>query len=310
MERRQPWYDVLSETQFAVRQTVVGLRELGCAVHSDQLLFGGAKEVRYMIHSGLFAYTTGVERLAKLALSLAHFREFGGFPAVKSFGHRISDLAGQLASLAPLPAAGLSGSDRLVAGNPLNARPDFVKLLDDYARGPGRYEYLDSLRSGVNDLDVYQRWLDLSGQVVPSAEVRELCSVPQTISDALYSVSRAVEERLDIRLFELLFAPYVENMLPTNLHPESVEVALTYFDFAQWITAHLSGISAQIFYGDGHRVPPCPYLPEVTSQYLLVDREQFAEFHILQLNDLQSTVEAVEEVIEQLPDDPADEDDE
>ncbi len=307
VERRQPWYDVLSETQFAVYQTVVGLRELGRAVHSDQIFMGSAKEVRFMIHSGLFAYTTGIERLAKLALSLAHFRETGRFPAVKSFGHRISTLSDRLSELEPLPAAELIGSEFLEAGNPLAAMPDFMQLLDDYARGPGRYEYLDSLHSGENDLDVFQRWLSLTEQVAPSPTVRDLCGIPAGIADALYSVSRAVESQLGIESFDLLFEPYLDNILPASLHPESVEVALAYYDFAQWIAAHLSSLSGQIFYHDGHTVPPCPYLPEVSAGYLLIDRDSFAECHILQLNDLQSTVEAVAEVMVQLSDQPPDE---
>ena len=309
VEPRQPWYDVLSETQFAVHQTVVGLRELGRAVHADQLFMGGAKEVRFMIHSGLFAYTTGVERLAKLALSLAHFRETGGYPSVKSFGHRITTLSDLLAELEPLPAPGLIGSEFLEPGNPLTPRPDFLKLLDDYALGAGRYEYLDSLHTGVNDLDVFQRWLSLTEQVTPSSTVRELCGVPMAIADALYSVSRAVESQLGIESFDHLIEPYLDNILPASLHPGSVEVALTYYDFAQWIAAHCSSLSGQIFYHDGHSIPPCPYLPEVTAQYLLIDRDSFIELHVLQLNDLQSTVEAVQEVMSQLPELTTDEED-
>jgi hypothetical protein len=291
------WYSLLSETQFAVHQTVLGVSELAGAVHPDQLFNASdADVVRHTLHNGLFAYTTGIERLAKLSLSAVSYRTTGGYPKVKQFGHKISDLLRSMEQVDTSLYSHDGYSMQYVnQGAPIPLTSKFVSLLDDYAQGSGRYEFLDSLSDPQKEPDLYERWMELSNLVEITDSVTRMCTIPQRISESLYCASRVLESRADLDTFDWLIEPYIDNFLKDRLHDASVEVALIYYELVRWVAAHLSAVSAQIFYHDPRdgKMPSFPYLPEVIDRHLLLDRDLFIQVHILNLNDISSTLEGI-----------------
>lgn len=292
------WHSLVSETQFAVHQSVQGISELAAAVHADQLFDAGRNdEVRHLLNNGLFAYTTGLERLAKLTLSAVHYRTHGDFPNVRKFGHRISDL---LEGLRQVDSSQYShdGYSMIYVrrGLPTSFTAGHLSLLDDYAQGSGRYEFLDSLSKSGLEPDLYTRWMGLCQLTQPTSMVTQMCGLPRAIASSLYTASRMLESAADLGTFDWLIEPYIDNCLNEYLYDVSVEVALIYYEVSRWVAAHLSAVSEQIFYHDPRPVsayPLFPLLGEVTDPRLLLSRDMFVQLNILKLNDIDVTIEGI-----------------
>ncbi|MGO4435804.1 hypothetical protein AB4Y88_21730 [Paenarthrobacter sp. RAF9] len=83
------WKNLVVETQFATELTLSGLRRL-CSVPTDPALVQwGSNELNYALHVGMYSYSSGLERLCKLAIACNGYATTGEFPKVRKYSHKI-----------------------------------------------------------------------------------------------------------------------------------------------------------------------------------------------------------------------------
>lgn len=273
------WKSLITETQFATGLTVDGLRTLCSVPFQDDFLIGYENDWRYLLHTGLHSFASGLERLGKLTLLLRSYQETGSFNGVKKFGHSISEILEQV------------GNDQLVGGLDSNykyaTRPvstlhkDAIAQLDKFAAGFGRYEYLDALSKGNAGASTFSSWKNLCTRVPKNVHIDNLISLYNAIPDALYSVPEQ-NEALLYGMLDNRPGPYLES---------SSAASSILFEVARWVSARLSYASHHSFYvlQDG----TIPLLEEVVDQYLQHGWENFYEYHVLQLGDSVSVGEAL-----------------
>ncbi len=281
------WNSIMAETQFAVSQATLGVRELAEAIHPGQLWFSeGDSDVQYRVHNAFLSLTTALERLGKLAISLYEFRQTGAYPPLRNIGHDIGEIANRLLRM---DESAYRDKGFLLSEQDLTRYATHLELLTDYAKGNRRYEYLDSLSSADEPVSLYSRWASLVEAAEPDATLQLVASVPGWIASALYRSSAD----------QVLFQPYIDSVIPNNLEPRNVRVALDFFHLARWFGSILSGISEQMFYFDppSGSSPTVPYLPEIIDGPLLHEDRDFAAFEILRVGDLDVTLEAIADAL-------------
>lgn len=273
------WKSLVSETQFSTGLTVDGLRTLCTVPFQDDFLIGYENDWRYLLHTGLHSFASGLERLGKLTLLIRSYQETGTFKAVRKLGHSISEI---LAQVEADQQAGSLDSNYKYAKRPVsNLHEDAIDQLDKFAVGFGRYEYLDSLAQGNNDANTFSAWKNLCTRAPKDFQVEELISLYNEIPDALYSVP-AQNEALLYGMLDNRSGPYLAS---------SSAASSLLFEVARWVSARLSYASHHSFYV--LQDEQIPLLEEVVDQYLQHDWEQFYEYHILQLGDSTSVGEAL-----------------
>ncbi|MBM7491931.1 hypothetical protein JOD64_003153 [Micromonospora luteifusca] len=287
-----------------------GIRTLAYVTDPEQLLFSdGGLELRYKLHNGLLGFTTGLERLAKLTVSANHFRLHGEYPKVSKYSHAVTRLLDAVEDLdiSSIPdGPGLAGK-YVQAGRP-DVPATLVPLLEKYAKGGGRYEYLDSLSGSDVEPGLYRDWIALAGGCEEPDWLGPYLALTSYIPHALYKVAHAAEAQRGWNA-EILLQPYIDQF-DVPLHPKSVAMALHCFRLARWVTAFLSVISNELFYpssGVRGKTPTFPYLCEVVDSTLLHSAENYFGFFVLRLDDPTAVREALEGLVE--PGDWYDEDD-
>lgn len=99
------WESLVVETQFATELTLTGLRRL-CSVPTDPALVRwGSKDLNYALHVGMYSYSSGLERLCKLAIACNGYATTGEFPELRRYSHKIGKLLDAVEKLSP-PTSG------------------------------------------------------------------------------------------------------------------------------------------------------------------------------------------------------------
>lgn len=273
------WKSLISETQFATRLTVDGLRTLCSVPFQEDFFIGNENDWRYLLHTGLHSYASGLERLGKLTLLLRSYHTSGSFISVRTFGHSISGL---LAQIEEDQLENALDSNYKYATRPVNSLHDVaIAQLDKFAAGFGRYEYLDSLSQGNEGDSTFFAWKSLCTKSSKNNHIDYLISLYNSIPDALYSVPEQ-NEALLYGILDNRSGPYLE---------ASSAASSLLFEVARWVSARLSYAAHHSFYvlRDGK----IPLLGEVVNPYLQHEWEIFFEYHVLQLGDSVSVGEAL-----------------
>ncbi|MEY8568799.1 hypothetical protein [Brevibacterium linens] len=273
------WKSLISETQFATRLTVDGLRTLCSVPFQDDFFIGNENDWRYLLHTGLHSYASGLERLGKLTLLLRSYQTSGSFISVRKFGHSISGLLSQIEED---QLENVLDSNYKYASRPTSSLHDAaIAQLDKFAAGFGRYEYLDSLSKGNEGDSTFSTWKSLCTKSSKNNHIDYLISLYNAIPDALYSVPEQ-NEALLYGILDNRPGPYLE---------ASSAASSLLFEVARWVSARLSYAAHHSFYVLGHG--KIPLLGEVVNPYLQHDWANFFEYHVLQLGDSVSVGEAL-----------------
>lgn len=277
------WYSLLSETQYATELTTFGLRTLCQVPVPDDLFFGDEQQFRYKLHVGLHAYTSGLERLGKLAFSCQTYLNTGNFPPVKPLSHKLQKIAEHVNSLDFRSGNNLFPEYLTM---PVSEQSEkLMLLLDSFAAGSGRYEYLDSLSGSAQAPDIYQKWKELSESIKNNERVETLITLSNSLDDAIYSRMDADQHFVIDGLLDSRPGPFLA---------DSTAVSEMLFEYARWFAACLSSASSEAFYGRGQGAV-IPYLSEVLDGQFLHEWDSFFEFHVAQLGDAEVLLEGLSE---------------
>lgn len=112
-----------------------------------ELVKWGSRDLNYALHVGMYSYSSGLERLCKLAIACNEYATTGEFPKLRAYSHRIGALLDAVETLTT-PTTGPDPSEReakyLV--RPVEGLdPDLMGTVERFASGAGRYEHLDIL---------------------------------------------------------------------------------------------------------------------------------------------------------------------
>ncbi|MEZ2372939.1 hypothetical protein [Arthrobacter sp. RCC_34] len=279
------WANLVVETQFATELTLTGLRRL-CSVPTDPALTQrGSGNLDYALHVGMYSYSSGLERLCKLAIACNAYAATGTFPGLRGYSHKIEKLLDAVEALTPTgPGASMHKAEYLI--RPVDRLdPDLTKTVERFAGGAGRYEHLDSLWNDDTEVSTYIKWSALAAKVSVSERVRGLISIKRAAADAIKT------DLIDDGLGAAAQGPLDDLAIPT--FEPSVGVALSLFRKVRWVSTILD--VATYYTGKG-----LPILREVISPAFIQSSEDFFKYRIARISDEEVVVEELQTAFEKM----------
>ncbi len=229
------WRSIVTETQFATESILEGIRRVSALPvgwDSDRLVHVTYDQT-YPLQIGLMLYTSGLERLCKLALACHGLAQNGEFRNVRQFSHRLSNLLDAIEQLdldrfAPRRDAYLRRPDDEFGS-------ELVDWLERYASGSGRYELIDSLANDDAELLTWDTWMAFCARGVVADDVRLSISVHSGIGNALSDIAIAHD-------LESAAGQYVASSQRGFSEP-AVAVGLAMHRRARWVAAVLDTVT-------------------------------------------------------------------
>ena len=279
------WKNLVVETQFATELTLTGLRRL-CSVPTDPALVQwGSTKLNYALHVGMYSYSSGLERLCKLAIACNGYAITGELPKLRSFSHKTGKLLDAVAALTPTgPGASMHEAKYLV--RPLDGLdPDLTNTVERFANGAGRYEHLDSLWNDDAEVNTYNEWSALAARASVSEEVRQLISIKE-------AMAYAMESELADNGLESTAQRVIEDLaLPT--YEPSVGVVLSLFRKVRWVSTILD---VATYYTS----QDLPILGEVVRPTFVQSSANFFKYDIARISDEEVVVGELQAAYERI----------
>ncbi|WP_457964625.1 hypothetical protein M1E17_00325 [Arthrobacter sp. D1-29] len=275
------WKNLVVETQFATELTLTGLRRL-CSVPTDPALEQwGSDEQNYALHVGMYSYSSGLERLCKLAIACNGYAATKEFPKLRSYSHKIGKLLDAVEELTPAGPKATFHDAKYVVRPVDGLDPDLTNTVERFANGAGRYEHLDSLWNDDAEVNTYNEWSELAARSSVSEEVSQLISLRDAMARAirselsdvgLESAGETVMEDLELPMFE-----------------PSVGVVISLFRKVRWVSTILDVAT-------GYTDPGLPILGDVVSPTFIHPSADFFNYHIARFSDDSVVQEELAEV--------------
>ena len=265
------WKNIVAETQFATELSLNGLRRL-CTVPSGEISpIVGADAQNYALHVGLYSYTSGLERLCKLAISCYGYVLNGKFSKLQK-NHNLGALLDEVETL-DLTRLNNNNKNKKYLKRPTD--PLLLEAIDmatrfATAKDGGRYEHLDSLLNDNIEVKTYAQWTELATKVTVSSQVKEMVSLKEGMSQIVESLM--IKEQLE---------SVYSSILPddrTPIYVPSVGVVLTLFRLVRWASAVLVSIQ-------GSQNTDMPVIGEVLSPQFILPSEAFFTYNIARFSD-------------------------
>jgi hypothetical protein len=286
---RVRWRSIVTETQFATESVLEGIRRVSALPvgWDSERLVHVAYDQTYPLQIGLMLYTSGLERLCKLALACHGLAHDGEFRNVRQFSHRLSNLLDAIEQLDLGRFA--SRHDAYLTRPNDEFGSELVEWLERFASGGGRYELIDSLARDDAELLTWDTWMAFCARGVVTDDVRLSISVHSGIGSALGDMAIAHD-------LESAAGQYVESSQRGFSEP-AVAVGLAMHRRARWVAAVLDAVT---HYTDER----LPILSEVT--YVLTHpTNDFFMWEIAGLSDREVIMEELTDHLEHFdfPDD-------
>ncbi|MFS0732992.1 hypothetical protein ABC304_13465 [Microbacterium sp. 1P10UB] len=265
--RTRRWSNLVSETQFAADLVLTGIRRVSHLPMDGDILGQISYDQTFPLHVGLHTYTSGLERICKLALACHGFLQTGAFVPVREYSHRITELLDALQEL-DLSASSKATGEYLI--RPVDEyEPELNNWLQRYASGAGRYELLDSLSSGAEALPTWETWAEFCSRGEVSDQVRRYIDMHYTTGYVLREVATSHDlESVASGHLEEFDHPFSE---------QSAAVALAMYRRARWAASILDAVSY-------YTHPDIPILGEALVE-LRQSTDNFFAFEIAKLSD-------------------------
>lgn len=227
------WSNLVSETQFAADLILTGIQRVSRLPMDGNIPGYISYDQTFPLHVGLHTYTSGLERLCKLALACHGFLKTGSFTPVRKYSHRLTEL---LDALGSLDLSGLPRARGQYLSRPADKyEPELNEWLERYSSGNGRYELLDSLSSGSQTLPTWETWALFCSRGAVSDEVRRCI-------DMHYASGHALREIATSHELESVAAGHLEEF-DSSISEKSAAVGLAMYRRARWAASVLDALS-------------------------------------------------------------------
>lgn len=286
-ESRLIWDSLVAEAQFATELALTGMRRL-CSVPTETDIGGGRRssDRNYSLHVGMYSYSSGLERLCKLAIACNGYAANGEFPKLRKYNHKIGKLLDAVEDLIPSgPGTTSMHKGKYLVRPKDDFDPDLTGMVERFANGDGRYEYLDSLWQDNPEVETFNEWSALAAKATVTEEVRGLIS----LKDAM---AYAIEAELGDAGLETTSERVREDLALQTFVP-SVGVALKLYRKVRWVSAILD---VATYYTN----PGIPILGEVVSPTLTQSTANFFRYEIVRIPDEEVVIEELEEAFKRI----------
>lgn len=277
------WTNLVAETQFAADLVLTGVRRVSFLPMGGGITGQISYDQTFPLHVGLHTYTSGLERLCKLALACHGFLESGSFTPVRVYSHRITAL---LDALEGLDLSGMPNATGEYLSRPADVYGlELNEWLTRYSSGEGRYELLDSLSSGAQTLPTWDKWAEFCSKGAVSEAVHRCI-------DLHYASGCALREIAASHNLESVASGHLEDFN----HPiseSSAAVGLAMYRRARWAASVLDAVSY-------YTHPELPLLGEALVE-LRQTTDNFFAFEVAQLSDPEVVGEELVEYQENFP---------
>lgn len=279
------WKNLVVETQFATELTLAGLRRLSCVPTDPELIKWGSSNFNYALHVGMYSYSSGLERLCKLAIACNNYAISGDFPNLRGYSHNIVKLLDAVEALTPAgPGVSNYEAEHLVC--PIDALdPDLTKTVERFANGAGRYEHLDSLWKDDAEVNTYNEWSALAARVSVPDEVRRLISLKGAITEAIRS--ELSNSGLEATATEMV------GDLEVPIYEPSVGVVMSLFRKVRWVSSVLDIAT----YYTSHDIP---ILGEIVSPVFAHSSANFIAYNVARIGDEDVVIDELQEAHERI----------
>ncbi len=216
----------------------------------------------------MHSYSSGLERLCKLAIACNGYATDGKFPNVRKYGHKIGKLLDAVEKL-PLPGGAPQRQSSYLVRPSDALDPNLMNMVERFASGAGRYEHLDSLWND-DEIATYNAWAALAAKVSVPEEVRRLISLRDAVADVIES------EMIELELESTAEGVLKDLELP--IFEPSVGVALGLFRKVRWVSTVLGTSTDYTSQG-------LPILNEVVQPTFGLRSADFFSSHIAGFSD-------------------------
>lgn len=275
------WENWVSESQFARNEAIAGMRELCEVRQPDGLWDKTGNSGRHALHSALLRFTTGLERLAKLTLACNAISTNQPFKP-RNQGHSLGDLLQKVSTIhcGAEPCKDYNGE---VVDSILHepAYPLVLDLLTGFAMGGRRYEFMDHLGTPTPPKSLYEEWRGIVG-VLPSLEFTdEIVATANAKEDIAFALSAALGNQ-GLSVENLLANSSIHFPAYTN---EGVNFSLFCYRLVRLVCVRLCHVADEIWQSQASL--QFPYLREILAPSFHHSPQDFAEFFLLEVGDLE-----------------------
>lgn len=288
------WQALIVENFNASRMIQDGLRRLS-QINVDDML--GLKPVEYIspLYLGLLDYTAGLERLAKITLSVSSRLHEDSFGSIRSYSHRITDLLRAVEKI-ELP----NDSTFSIPARPtINQQEALLTLMDKFSSGAGRYENIDFLTNTENPPKLYETWCKIAQQEDIPDYVVELINLRSVVATTTIEVITSLEESGPKRLpfdLETVVLNWIDSEDEHPVFAPSAAVVVQLATLSRWVAEAQSAVTNSLFEIKPAIASEIPVLQDATS-LLRITTESFFEHIVMNYNDAEVLTEVVQEYL-------------
>lgn len=284
VDSRPIWDSLVAEAQFSTELALTGLRRL-CSVPTEPGVGGRRSNDRnYSLHVGMYSYSSGLERLCKLAIACNKYAANGEFPKLKKYNHKIGELLDAVEELTPA-GPGAERKAKYLARPKDDLDTALIGMVERFANGNGRYEYLDSLWKDNPEVVTFNEWSALAKRVSVPKEITDLIA----LKDAMVYAIEA--ELADVGLESA--SERVREDLALPIYEPSVGVTLKLYRKIRWVAAILDVATY-------YTRPGIPILGEVVSPTLTQTTVNFFRYDIARVSDEEVVSDELEEAYKRI----------
>jgi len=267
------WHHLVVETQFATELILSGIRRVSALPMDGSGSNSVSYDRIYPLHVGLHQYTSGLERLCKLAFACHGFISSGSFTQVRRYSHRLGELQDALESL---DLEGLDSYHREYLIRPEDEYGDeLLNWLERYSTGGGRYEILDSLALEDTEILTWELWVQFCARGIVSESVDQSIQIHSAVGAAMTDLSIAND-------LESAAGPFLE----AAFHPLSksaAAVGLAMHRRARWAAEILASVT-------NYTHAELPILREVVN-VLTQTSDNFFAYEVAGISDTEPVIE-------------------
>lgn len=278
------WRALILENLNASSMIQDGLQRL-CRVNVEEIF--GSRPVEWVspLYLGLLDFTAGLERLAKITVSISGLLHGDSFTPVRRYGHKISKLLDAVEAI-QLPAG---FSCEFSARPTISQEPKLLELIDRFSVGAGRYENIDFLTVPDRTPELYDAWCEIVRNEPVPEHVEDLIILRKVIAEQTLDAANSGDFPIDLETIILNWTD-LEDARPVFAPSSTVAVQLSIL--TRWVADVQERINFALFRAKPSTPVKIPYLYEATAN-LRLSPEHFFEHVVMEYSSADDLIEAI-----------------
>lgn len=278
------WRALILENLNASSMIQDGLQRL-CHVNVEEIF--GQRPIEWVspLYLGLLDFTAGLERLAKITVSISGLLHGDSFTPVRRYGHKISKLLDAVEAI-QLPAG---FSSEFSARPTISQEAKLLELIDRFSVGAGRYENIDFLTVPDRTPELYDAWCEIVRNEPVPEFVEDLIILRKVIAEQTLDAANSGDFPIDLETIILNWTD-LEDAHPVFAPSSAVAVQLSIL--TRWVAEAQERINLALLCAEPSATVKIPYLYEATAE-LRLSPEHFFEHVVMEYSSADDLIEAI-----------------